>query len=354
MNSFAGLFEPLIETNCSLFDTILFSYAGLHRNVKDCHFTHNASDLQNACLADLLAAKAESLGYIVTKLSGLDADVKTALVEKSFYKKHFVLNDSNYAVFSPKDSLCMVFNEEAHVSFRSVLPGLDLLGAWDRVNETDNAMAKQLDWAFDPDLGYLQADLALSGSGLYAGFMAHTPALIMSGLADSAFKRIIEAGFMVNGRYSAHGNTSLFDIALPPGSRDAEEDSIQKLEEIARLLHEYEKSSREQLMKRSQLDVLDSIGRALGRAICARLVSRDEATEIILGLRFGIVAGVLEGLSLGRISDIWQQLEIETHKAAKNSMPETGAEQRAAVPESCFRARVLAKELSALHFRKGL
>lgn len=345
--------EPDKEDVRQFFDTILYSFVYLDRNLKGEKFTFHASDAEKAKIADSIASRMRSLGYSLAKVSELDNNVKIVLAEKSFYSKHYLMNDNNYIVLSPKERVWIVINDESHVSIRSLIPGLDLLALWNCVNDADNIMEKHLAWAFEPGLGYLQAELAASGNGITAGFRAHTPALLMSGLADSAFKRVIESGFIVNGRYSADGSSAMFDISLPKGNREPEAKSLSKLTEMARLVREYEKSALEQLLKRSPWDIVDYIGRAFGRAAYARLISRDEAAEIISGLRFGIASGILEGSNLGAISKLWQELEIDTQGFINNSEAKDVSYTKAIVPEASVRAQKLSSAINGLHFRKG-
>lgn len=105
---------------------------------------------------------------------------------------------------------------------------------------------------------------------------------------------------------------------------------------------EYERRVRTDLLASSPWEVLDICGRALGRAAGAWMVSWDETAEILSGLRLGTSLGIILGMSLEEVSDLW--LSLKMHRSAFISREDE--------PEVQRRARQLRKASRSLRLNE--
>lgn len=335
---------PVVAGPHPEYDVVVRSYVSVDRNVSSRRFPHALPKTESNELVSRLSSAALRCHFEVAKIGELDAWSRSNLAERELYSRPYLLDEDNHVALSPASSLWLAFNDANHLSVRAARPGLDIGRVWDEVSEADDSLSLALGpdiWAFDASLGYLMSDAGFCGSGLSGHVVLHTPALVLSGLAETAFKRALEAGFIVSGAYSGIGPSggSLFDLALSPAYRDPERVALDRLEAAARALADYERRARNQLLKKSPWEILDVIGRAVGCALESRLVSRDEVADIVSGLRLGLSCGILEGMGLETITDLWSSLRVRV--SDKSTVDE---------PEEALRARSLRQASSGIRF----
>jgi protein arginine kinase len=318
------------------FDVIVRSFASVDRNVEGMPFPHTIDDGRRIELNVALASAARAVGLGTARSGDLEQSFRFRLVERELYSRPYLLRDDAIVALDPGSSTWIAFNDDNHVSIRGEDPGLNLETVLERVLVVDSRLSAGLgdkNWAFDAEFGFIMAEAVYCGSGLAASVTLHAPALVLSGLAETAFKRAMEAGFVVTGSYSLGDASagSLFEVSLPGVYRDPEREAVIRLTSAARALADYERRARSQMLERKPWEILDVIGRALGLAAGARLVSRDEAAGIISGLRLGLSCGVLEGLDLAEVGDLWPSSRARPIRGG-------GSDDE---PEYALRARVL-------------
>jgi len=357
--------RPIAIGEYAEFDVIVRSFVSIDRNLDGHRFPHALNREAAAELAAGLSVAARGCRFEVARIGDLDPWSRSNLAERELYSRPYLLDEENYAALSPDSGLWLAVNDANHLSFRASRPGLDLRAAWNDASDADDAISAALGsgaWAFDPGIGYAMSEAAFCGSGLSARVSLHAPSLVISGLAETAFKRAMEAGFVVSGAYSGIGASAgaLFDLSLPTVYRDPEPVALERLEGAARAIADYERRAREQLLSGSPWDILDAIGRAAGRATGARLVSRDEAADICSGLRLGLACGALEGMSIESATDLWPSLRIRSFAAGSGddgTAPELAAGVRVDStkdePEAAMRARALRRATAGLRFSQG-
>ncbi|OHD23599.1 MAG: hypothetical protein A2Y38_17810, partial [Spirochaetes bacterium GWB1_59_5] len=313
------------------YDVVVRSFVSVDRNLAGRRFPHTLPAGESSEIVSRFCAAARSCRFELARIGELDTWSRSNLTERELYSRPYLLNEENYAALSPEVCLWLAVNDINHLSIRASRPGLDIGRVWNEVSAADDSLSEALGdavWAFDATLGYVMSDAGFCGGGLAGHVVIHTPALVISGLAETAFKRALEAGFVISGAYSGIGPSggALFELALSPAYRDPERVALGRLEAATRALADYERRARTQLLAQSPWDILDVIGRAAGRALGARLVSRDEAADIVSGLRLGLSCGVLEGMSLEAVTDLWSSLRVrfsESFRSGTASMTET-------------------------------
>lgn len=115
-----------------------------------------------------------------------------ALEEKLPYRNLVVSDDA---------SIVIMVNEEDHLRIQSMVSGLRLEVAYERVLKIDKAIEAKYAYAFDERFGYLTACPTNVGTGLRASVMLHLPALTISGKITRLIRSIIQLGYSVRGLY---------------------------------------------------------------------------------------------------------------------------------------------------------
>ncbi|MBN2874608.1 MAG: hypothetical protein JXM71_05895 [Spirochaetales bacterium] len=353
----AGLPTPVGEY--LEYDVVVRSCVSVDRNLRGLPFSHALDEEGVRATGTKLGGTARAAGFDVARASDLDGWYRASLAERGLYSRPYLLNDDSLVALAPDRRIWAAFNDTSHLSLRSSSPGLDLEGPWNSVSDADDAFQAAVGddaWAFDADLGYTMAEAAFCGSGLSGSVTIHAPALVISGLAETAFKRAMEAGFVLSGAYSGLSSSegALFGIALPKVYRDPERAALGRLSAVVKVLVEYERRARSRLLEQSPWEALDVVGRAYGRARGAWLVSRDEGADIISGLRLGLATGILEGGSLEAVTDLWVASGLSTRHGAVAGLGGRVYDEaeRQSEPESAKRARELRLAVAGMSMTK--
>ena len=112
------------------------------------------------------------------RMAELAPEEALMLAERRAIPVNALGHDSRGGVYVSADqSLSIAVNGWDHLCMTVSGPGLGVRGLWRRLNELDDALANQLDYAFDASLGYLTTSLRHVGTGLKASVLLHLPCL---------------------------------------------------------------------------------------------------------------------------------------------------------------------------------
>jgi len=186
-------------------------------------------------------------------------------------------------------------NEEDHLRMQVIRPGLDLGAAWSVMDTLDDAIGKEVPYAFSSRLGYLTACPSNVGTGLRASAMLHTPGLVLMDEMTPVIKGITKIGLAVRGLWGEGTEAvgHMFQISNQVTLGDKEADIIHSLEQIVLEVVEHEQNARARLMAQRDAVLLDYVGRAKGILENARVLSSKEALEWLSALRLGLDMGIL-------------------------------------------------------------
>lgn len=236
----------------------------------------------------------------VHKLSPL---VRQALVEKHLISPEYAAAEGFRAFIRSTDEvLSIMVNEEDHLRVQCLYPALQLGESFRFADRFDDALEAKLDFAFDEKRGYLTACPTNVGTGLRASVMVHLPALALTGQADRVLAALSKVGLAVRGLYGegsqALGN--IFQVSNQVTLGQSEEEIVQNLSAVARQLVDQESSARAQLQKEAKLQLEDRVFRAYGILTSARVISSQEALNLLSELRLGIDLKLIKGID-GRV-----------------------------------------------------
>jgi protein arginine kinase len=199
-----------------------------------------------------------------------------------------------------------MINEEDHLRLQAISPGMNLPAVWDRVNALDTELESRLEYAFSPQLGYLTACPSNVGTGLRASVMMHLSGLRLTNEIQAVVKGLGKLGIAVRGLLGegteAHGN--MFQVSNQGTLGEAEDAIIEGLIEVVAELTQHEQNARARLMEGRRTYVLDQIGRAYGVLSHARVLSSQEAIDMLSALRLGLELKLIDGLSISGLNEI--------------------------------------------------
>lgn len=248
----------------------------------------------------------ESIGKVirgpgVTKVAGslhlvemadLPLIDRQALVEKHLISPQLAATDSLHQAVALRDdeAVSIMINEEDHIRLQCLLPALQLHEAWRLATVIDDALEKELNFAFDETYGYLTACPTNVGTGLRASVMVHLPALVMSKRADPVLRALTQVGLTVRGLYGegSQATGNLFQISNQVTLGVSEDEVLAHLSNVTKQIIDQERELRENIRRTQGERLEDQVGRAYGLLRYAHVMSTDEALSLLSQVRLGV------------------------------------------------------------------
>ncbi len=279
-------------------DIVISSRIRLARNLAGIPFPHVLSEegaedivrrVQGAHQA--LQAEGRLKGYTFVRVDRLPPLDRQVLVEKHLISpQHAQEAKPTALLIDPEQTVSVMVNEEDHLRIQCLLPGLQLEKAWETANAVDDALEEKLDFAFGERLGYLTACPTNVGTGLRASVMLHLPALILTNQAARVGHAVIKLGLAVRGLYGegteALGN--MFQVSNQVTLGQTEEEIIHDLRSVTEQLVGHETNARKLLMSENRSQIEDRVNRAYGILANARIMTSQEAMQLLSDLRLGV------------------------------------------------------------------
>src|SRR5438105_15785745 len=132
-------------------------------------------------------------------LSTLD---KQILVERHLIsREHAAKSAGSGLVLNREETLCFMINEEDHLRMQALRPGLQLRQAWTAIDQADSALERKLEYAFNPEVGYLTACPTNIGTGIRVSAMLHLPGLVLAEQINPIIRSVNKLSLAVCGLY---------------------------------------------------------------------------------------------------------------------------------------------------------
>ncbi len=277
---------------------VLMTRVRLARNLSRFPFTGWAKEAQRSdilaeCTAAVRGLPQMKKGTAFT-MEELSDHEKMLLVERHLISRELSASKAGSGVVISRDCSCSIMvNEEDHLRMQVIKPGFQLKRVWKAMNAVDTALEESLDYAFDPELGYLTACPTNLGTGLRASAMMHLPALVITGQMDKIVRALNQLGLVVRGLHGegTDASGSIFQISNQTTLGESEEAIIDRLHNVLTTIFRQEMNAREKLIEAEPVKLFDKIGRAYGLLQNAHLVTSAEALNLLSLLRLGIDLG---------------------------------------------------------------
>ena len=289
---------------------VLSTRARLARNLRSFPFPHQASDVElGTILGDLkrrlLRIPLFSEGHIV-HLDELNRVQQQLLAESGLASPDMLQTPAHRAVAmtEPLDRLVLV-NEENHLHLACYRSGFDPQGALAQVLAMDTLLEKEIEPAFDAEIGFLTANPTGVGTGLRLSVHVHLPGLVLAGEIEKVCNALSQLQFKVQGLYGKGRSVrgSIFQISNLVSLGLSEEELANDFEYHVGRLIQHELSARQQLFARDELGLQDMTHRNLAVLRHARLITSQEAVDRLSHIRLGLEMGLLDDLSLGHLNE---------------------------------------------------
>ncbi|HLX70436.1 MAG TPA: protein arginine kinase [Verrucomicrobiae bacterium] len=291
---------------------VMSSRVRLARNLKDAAFPGWAKKPERVKVLDSIRPAVESLPEMkdafaesMDNLSTLD---KQILVERHLIsREHAAKSSGSGLVLNRDETLCVMINEEDHMRMQALRPGLQIRNAWNAINQVDSELEKKLDYAFNPDLGYLTACPTNLGTGIRVSAMLHLPGLVLAEQINPIIQSVNKLGLAVRGLYGegteALGN--VFQVSNQMTLGESESGIVERLEKVLGQIIEHEENARATLLEKKAKMVYNHIGRAYGILANAHSISSKETMNLLSLMRLGVDMGVFPGVDRSLVDELF-------------------------------------------------
>ncbi|MFH1687645.1 MAG: protein arginine kinase [bacterium] len=290
---------------------VLSSRVRLARNIAGCQFPASADDETRKRVVgyfDSTKARSELLAEgLYCKATDLDDLDRNFLIERHLISPGFLDGDPNRALYVASDErVSIMINEEDHLRIQALSPGLDLDGSLDLALLHDSEIGSHLEFAYDPDFGYLTACPTNAGTGLRASVLIHLPGLVLTREIDKVISRITRSGLTVRGFYGEGSDVlgNLFQLSNQNTLGVSENEILREIDRVTADIVEAEASARQRLIDEAADMIEDKIYRAYGILKHARVLTSDEVMNLLSAVRLGHAMKIIDSLDVTLINDM--------------------------------------------------
>jgi protein arginine kinase len=324
---------------------VMSSRVRLARNIKNAAFPGWAKKAERIRILDALRPAIEALPQMSDSFSesmdNLTLLDKNILVERHLIsREHAAKNAGSGLVLNRDETLCVMINEEDHLRMQALRPGLQLKQAWQAIDAVDSKLEKKLDYAFNPDLGYLTACPTNLGTGIRVSAMLHLPGLVLSEQINQIIQAVNKLGLAVRGLYGegteALGN--VFQVSNQMTLGEAESDIVERLSKVLNQIIEHEENARASLLEKKPKTVYNHIGRAYGILANAHSISSKETMNLLSLMRLGVDLNLFTDLDRALVDELF--ITTQPNHLQKRYSDKLSAEERDLLRADMLRERL--------------
>jgi protein arginine kinase len=324
---------------------VVSSRVRLARNLRNRAFPGWAKKAERTAILEQIRPKVEQLPEMQDSFSELLQDLsaldKQVLVERHLIsREHAAKGAGSALVMNRKQTLSIMINEEDHLRMQSMRSGLQLKQAFKLVDKIDSALESNLEFAFDPRLGYLTACPTNVGTGMRASAMLHLPGLVLSELINQVVQAVSKIGLAVRGLYGegteAMGN--LFQISNQTTLGEKEDEIIGRLTKVIETIIDKEHDARQVLLQKKSNTLWDQIGRAYGLLTYAHAMTSKEALNLLSIIKLGVDLGAFPEERRLPIDELF--IDTQPAHLQKSSQQKLNAEERDHLRAQIIRERL--------------
>lgn len=320
-NVYAALFDGVTEWlrgEGEASDVVMSSRVRFARNLAGFPFVRKASPVQRQQVLELCRTRilesglSEQIAWL--NLHEIPTLERTLLVERHLISQQHARGKGGaneeprgVAVSLPHQQLAIMVNEEDHLRIQVVRSGLSLVDALAKIDDVDDRLEAGIDFAYSPRFGYLTACPTNVGTGVRMSVMLHLPGLRLTGNMDKVKRAAQDMSLAVRGFYGEGSDAAgdFYQISNQTTLGKTERVLLHELEhDIIPNVIEYERAARRTLLAKRRPLLEDQVFRALGLLTHARLLTTNEAMQLLSQIRLGVLLGVIENLDQATVNQL--------------------------------------------------
>lgn len=285
---------------------ILSSRASISRNLSNHKFPSSCSDEEKNQIIGIIknsALKTEGLNQLCfLGLPGMTKVQRQVLLSDYQIGEDFISNISGRAVMiyprssMKEDALAVPLCWNDHLLIQCAAPGNTINHVFDRVSTMEKLFESKLNFSFNKEWGYLTSNPASLGTALEMSLLVHLPALAINPDIAEFMKNLSKIGCAVGGYSSKSPEVTgnIFRISSSRTLGKSEEEIVEEMNAICLNIVDEEEDARKKLLKKDILGAKDNVFRSYGLLKYARILSFEEALELLSILRLGLDLEIID------------------------------------------------------------
>lgn len=290
---------------------VLSTRVRLARNVAGCKFPPSAdSDTKERIVSYFDSTIARSkllLQGMYFKAADIDPMDQEFLIERHLISPTFLNGELTKSLFvDTVGRVSVMVNEEDHLRVQALSPGLDPRGSYELAAQYDSEIGRYLEYSYDQDFGYLTACPTNAGTGMRSSVLIHLPGLVLTREIEKVISYTTRSGLVVRGFYGEGSDVAgnLFQVSNQTTLGITEEEILNQITRITKEIIDKEAAARQRLMDEAADMIEDKIWRAYGILKNARVLTSEEAMNLLSALRLGHAMKIIEFLDIALINEI--------------------------------------------------
>ena len=322
----------------------------LARNVENIPFGHrqSAEDAEKVvalCSSQIMENAVTKDVFTLKKSASLSDAERISLVERHLISPEFAKSTLPRALcLSADEGIAVMINEEDHLRLQVIGEGLCIAECLECAVRIDTLIDEGLvsqgaKYAFDETLGYLTHCPTNLGTGLRVSVMLHLPALAASGRLKALMNAAGRLGLAIRGYYGEGSREAgdLYQISNRITLGYTEKELCDNLNEtVAQIIRE-EREARKALLESDRLHLEDKLYRSHAILTSARLISAEEAMNLLSDERLGISLGLIDG-EISTVNALISDIQPAT--LCLNAAISAGAQERDETRATLLRKRL--------------
>ena len=282
-------YKPKIYDN-----NIILTRVRLARNIFGEPFRITDKRKADTVISKVYSAALRAEKFNLYHLSMMAPLMREVLKEKHLVSSYLIENSNLSAVLLNADeTVSVMIHEEDVIREQCFMRGFALEEAYKRLSALDDALSKNINFAYDTDLGFLTTCPTNVGTGLRASVMLFLPALTQSGKIKDVIKEVTRLGLTVRGVYGEGSNADgfMYQISNEVTLGVSELEVISGVEDAVLRVCEAERITLSEYYSKNLLNTENQCRRALGLLENSVLLSYGEFLENISMVRLGVSLG---------------------------------------------------------------
>ena len=281
-------------------DVVISSRVRLSRNYDDLPFspklTKEYAEEVIERTSDAVFNGENGHAFSLLRMSEMEQDARSRLVEHHLISYDLLkFTSRSAAMVSSAGTITVMCNEEDHVRFQGMLPGLQLERSAEMALRLDEQVGDKYPFAFDSQWGFLTACPANTGTGMRCSVVLHLPALSSGGQMGAVMQAVAKLGLTIRGLYGegSEARGHLYQLSNQATLGRSEEDVVRSLAAATEQIVGHERAMREAAEKKDMMQLQDTLLRSWGELMYARLMSTKEFMRRYSDIRYAASRGYL-------------------------------------------------------------
>ncbi|WP_062552071.1 ATP--guanido phosphotransferase [Peptoniphilus phoceensis] len=273
---------------------ILGNKIKLYRNIDSKKFVQSMTDEELKDNLEFLHPIIRELGYEKIDIENMSSLRKLKFVEEGRLGKRFVERE-NIGYYQKVDEPDILLNSSEHIELSKFSRTKSLDELYEEIYDLEGKLEDKIDFAFNPDYGYLTSRVFNAGTGFKPITFMYLPALNYFGINEIA-RGLSRLGYTL-GSYrdkSKKALASIYTLSFESTLTEDEKSYVEKLKLITDEIADVELENRKKLYLDNIISLEDMVNRSYGLLANARLLSEEEMMQSMSMINLGIELSILK------------------------------------------------------------